>query len=94
MHPRDKDVIQLMVDSIPSFATLARHALILAGAKAPAKKREIFAEAAARFGLNAAPFETILKIREGTEPAPDAHALFASYLDQVTKLEEAVDKIQ
>lgn len=93
LHPSDKDVIKLMVDSIASFATLARHALILTGATAPVKKREIFQSVAACFGLDAAPFEIVLKIREGTAKAPDAHALFASYLDQIAKLEELVDKL-
>ena len=93
LHPNEKDVVRLMVQAIASFATLARHALILAGATAPVRKREIFAAAAACFGLDAAPFETVLQIREGTLKAPDAHALFASYLAQITKLEEVVDKL-
>ncbi len=93
LHPSEKDVAKLMLDSIASFATLARHALILAGATAPVKKREIFQAAAACFGLDAAPFDTVLKIREGTEKTPDAHALFASYLEQITKLEEVIDKL-
>ena len=102
LHPSDKDIVRLMVDSIASFATLARHALILAGGGSgspdiiPAKKREIFDAAAKRFGLDAAPFHAVLGIREGTAKSSgkEVHALFASYLEQIAKLEEAVDRIQ
>jgi hypothetical protein len=95
VHPKDKDVVQLMADSVASFATIARHALIIAGVPAPAKKRSIFEAAAVRFGIDAAPFETVLKIREGTEKVGGAqvHTLFASYLEQITKLEEVVDQL-
>ena len=99
LHPNNKDVLRLMLDSISSFATLARHALMLAqtgtDAAAPAKKREIFAAAAAKFALDAAPFETVLQLREESVKLDgnQVHALFASYLDQITKLEEAVDKL-
>lgn len=93
LHPSDKDVIQLMVRSIASFATLARHALILTGAAAPVRKREVFQAAAACFGVDASPFEAVLDIRESKRKAPDAHALFSSYLDQITKLQEVVDKL-
>ena len=96
---REKEVVELMARSLASFATLARHALIIAqtgtGAAAPAKKREIFAAAAAKFGLDAAPFETVLELREETRQVngDQAQALFASYLEQITKLEEAVDRL-
>src|SRR5512141_2685311 len=54
---RDKsDVARLMLDSISSFATLFRHALLLAGGAAPVKKREVFSAAAERFGISAEPF--------------------------------------
>ncbi len=95
LQPKDKDVVQLMVDSVASFATVTRHALIIAGTDAPVKKRDIFQAAAARFGIDAAPFDTVLKIREGAEKVegPRVHSLFASYLDEITKLEEAVDSV-
>lgn len=95
LHPNNKDVVRLMLDSISSFATFARHALIIAGVAAPAKKREVFAAAAAKFSLDAAPFETVLKLREEAVKVngEQVHALFASYLEQITKLEEAVDRL-
>ena len=95
IHPKDKDVVRLMVDSIASFATLTRHALIVAGVAAPAAKREIFDAAASRFPLDATPFHTVLKIREGSEKlsGEQVHSLFASYLEQITRLEEVLDHL-
>lgn len=95
VHPKEKDVVQLMADSVASFATIARHALIVAGVAAPAKKRAIFEAAAARFGIDAAPFETVLNVREETEKVDGArvHALFSAYLDQIAKLEDSLDHL-
>ena len=95
LQGQEKEVLQLMAKSLPSFATLARHALILGGAAAPARKREVFDAASARFGFDPAPFHTLLSIREGIEKrtGEEVHSLFASYLDQITKLTEAVDRL-
>ena len=95
LHPNEKDVVRLMVESIPSFATMARHALIVAGASGPAKKRDVFDASAARFALDAAPFQTVLNIRDGTEKlsGQQVHSLFASYLEQITKLGEVLDHL-
>jgi len=95
LHPKEKDVIRLMIDSIASFATAARHALLIAGVDAPSRKKEIFDAAAARFGLDAAPFHTVLKIREGIEKlaSQQVHALFARYVEQIAKLEEVLDNV-
>ncbi len=91
----EKEVVELMARSLASFATLARHALILAGEPAPVRKREIIAAASKRFHLHPLPFETLLGIREGTKKVSGepVHALFASYLEQITRLAEAVDKL-
>jgi predicted nucleotidyltransferase len=93
---QDKEVVDLMARSITTFATLARHSLILAGEQnVPLRKREAFAAATKRFRLNPLPFETVLQLREGTQTlsGEHAHSLFASYLEQVTRLAQAVDKL-
>lgn len=94
-HSNEKDVIQLMAKSLATIATLARHALILAGATAPAKKREALEAASTHFGLDPAPFRAVLGIREGTEKptGEQVHSLFAGYLEQVRKLTQAVDRL-
>ena len=95
LQQQEKEVVQLMAKSLATFATLARHALILAGENAPVRKREIFQAATKRFGLHPLPFETLLAIREGTQTisGEHVHSLFASYLEQITRLAQAVDRL-
>ena len=90
-----RELTQLMVDSIPTFSTLFRHGLILSGDEPPMKKREIFRQAAARFSISAAPFETLLDVRAGDRRLKDAEIrpLFEDYLRQITRTAEHVDKL-
>ncbi len=89
------DVARLMLDSLSSFATLFRHALILAAGQAPVKKREIFRAAAERFGIASDPFETLLAAREQNRKLATAEIrpLFESYLAEIARVTEAVDKL-
>jgi len=92
----DKDALRgLLLDSLSTFCVLFRHALLLSGAAAPAKKREIVEAAGARFGIETEPLLTLLGQREGTikpkeiEPEP----LFSRYIIQIEKVIDAVDVI-
>ena len=89
------DVARLMLDSVSTFATLFRHALILGGVAAPVKKREIFRVAAERFSISSEPFENLLVAREQNRKLADAEILplFEAYLASVTRMAEAVDKL-
>jgi len=94
VQQNEKEVMELMARSISTFITLARHALILAGEKeVPVRKREILDAATKRFHLPPLPFETVLQVREGTQTlsGEQVHALFSSYLEQVTRLVQTVD---
>jgi predicted nucleotidyltransferase len=90
-----KEVARLMLDSLPTFSTLFRHALILGGAAAPAKKREIFRATAERFSISAQPFITLLETREGKRKLGDEEIkpLFEAYLTEITRMAEVVDKL-
>ena len=94
-----REVTRLMVDSVSTFSTLFRHALILGGlpdgTEPPVKKREIFRAAALRFDVSSSPFETLLDIREGARKLPDTEIrpLFEEYLAQITRTAEQVDRI-
>jgi predicted nucleotidyltransferase len=90
----DKDALRgLLLDSLSTFCVLFRHALLLSGAAAPAKKREIVEAAGAHFGIDTEPLLTLLGQREGTvkpkeiEPEP----LFSRYIIQIEKVIDAVD---
>jgi len=92
----DKDALrQLLADSISTFCVLFRHALILHGETAPAKKREIIEHAHARFDLDATPFLALLELREGRVKAKEIEpgALLASYLIEIGKVINAVDAL-
>lgn len=85
----------LLVQSLPSFATLLRHALILKGDQPPSTKREIFQRAAEQFSISEKPFKLILNFRQGTERIGThaIHSVFDDYLLQITKAAEVVDRL-
>ena len=90
-----KAVSQLMIESLATFATLFRHALLIAGFSAPIKKQEIFRAAAERFQVGPTPFVDLLEVRQGTRKlAPgEARSWFESYLAGVTRMSEIVDEL-
>jgi predicted nucleotidyltransferase len=93
----DRDLLlRLMADSISTFCVLIRHALLLAGEQAGWKKRELIAQAAARFELDAAPLTSLLDLREGAvKPRSlDAVQIFEQYLAELGKVVETVDRLE
>jgi len=93
-HDR-KAVTRLMLESLPTFATLFRHALLLAGFPASINKREIFRQAAERFQVGPQPFESLLEVREGARsmPAAGIRGWFEGYLAGVTNLCAVVNNL-
>jgi hypothetical protein len=88
-------LIRLMADSLSTFCVLAHHALHLTGEDVPWGKREIARDCAERFGLNPQSFYTLLDLREGRVKARSLNAatLFATYLEAIGVLVDAVDKL-
>lgn len=93
--PRLRD---LMGDSLRSFATLFAPVLMLHGQRPPVTKHDIVDATARLLRLEGATFERIFALREsGDERALDedeAQALFASYLQQIERVIEAVDRVE
>lgn len=91
----DKDVLRrLLADSVSTFCVLFRHALIVTGANGPAQKRVIVAEARKAFGIDAAPFELLLDIREGkAAKLDDPEALLGRYIAEIDKVIAIVDRL-
>ena len=85
----------LMSESLPSFVTLFRAALMLFDVEASTKKREVVALAAEHFAIDGTPFEKIFNIRKNnfTQNLDEitANALFGEYLEQIEKVIDAVD---
>ena len=86
---------RLMMDSVTSFLVLARHALLLSGVNPGWKKRDV-AQALVGVGADAAPFHTLLDLREQKKKPGDvdAQTLFGSYLKQIEAVVAHVDRIE
>ena len=86
---------RLLADSVATFCVLFRHALLLDGQAGPTGRRQVVAAAAAHFGFDAAPLNSLLYIREGSarpkETEPEA--LLAAYMKQVEIVVNAVDRL-
>src|SRR5580704_2464243 len=94
----DKDVLRrLLTDSISTFCVLFRHALILQGDdRVPARKRDIIERARQRFGIDPAPFNSLLDQREEKIKAKEIEPeeLLAAYLKEIGKVIDAVDSLE
>lgn len=91
-------LLDLMGESLTTFAVLFAPALMLHGiAEPPILKHDCVRAAVKYFGLNGEPFERIFALREKGSRAvseAEAHELFASYLAQVEIVTEAVDELK
>ena len=88
-------LVRMMAESVSTFCNLSRHALRLAGAPAPMRKREAIGACAGQFGIDPAPFYTLLDLREGVKKARDLDppTLLAAYMKQIEALTGAVDRL-
>lgn len=88
-------LLRLMIDSVPNFLVLARHALLVGGLPAGWRKREIVRHMP-DIGVDITPFDILLDLREQSKRPGDVdpEALFASYLKQIEALVAHVDRIE
>jgi hypothetical protein len=94
-RPADaKKTLELMTDSISSFAALFRHALIALGEESPSSKRDTMDRLGSVLGFDPSPFHTIFEIREGRKRGRDVdvQATFGAYLDRVAKVTDEMDR--
>lgn len=86
---------ELLVRSLPGFATLFRHALLELGQPAAASKKEAIEKLASEVGFDSSAFLDVLNIRERrTDPTNlNVEDIFARYLRTVEEVASAVDKI-
>ena len=92
-----KDLVRLMAESLGTFGTLFRHALIALGDPPPKHKREAVMTAATKFGIDAAPFSALYELREGKVKSkslePRAEALFGQLLEAAQRVTDEVDRL-
>ena len=83
----------LLLRSVPSFATLFRHALIAQGKPVPATRRDAVKALAVNLGWDASSFEHLLEIRERrADPKQfEVETIAAQYLAAVEQVTSAVD---
>jgi len=92
------DLLNLMAESLSSFAALFRAVLLLKGVEPPVTKHKIVALTAQELNLDGKPFEKIFNIREDnfaerlTEVS--ANRLFGEYLEQIEAVIAAVDTLK
>ena len=93
---KDKAIGRLIAISLTAFLSLFTALLYLKGMAAPRDRRKLIQEAAAVAGLDGGVFEKCLEIREKvrTPRGGEALALFKSYLRDIGKLCEYVDKME
>lgn len=86
---------RMLLDSVSTFCVLFRHALRLGGHDAPLLKRDVVQRAREVFGMDAAPFEKLLDVRDGRlKPREmDPVTLLGEYLKEISVVIDAVDKI-
>jgi predicted nucleotidyltransferase len=91
---KDKDLLRtLLVDALPTFCTLFRHALRLLGHEAPFKKRALLECVRQTLGVDTSPLERVLDVREGKiKPRQlDPGALFEGYMAAIQAVIARVD---
>jgi hypothetical protein len=87
----------LMSDSVASFAALFRAVLILLGQEPPVNKEDSVRTAVQALNLDGAAFERIFELRSGKGAAlteAEANNLFASYMEQIERVIQAVDRLE
>jgi predicted nucleotidyltransferase len=93
----DKDHLRpLLADSLSTFCVLFRHSLLLAGIEAKIPKREVIEQARQAFGIDGAPFLTLLDLRENKikprelDPVP----LLEEYMKEIQTVIDFVDRLE
>ncbi len=86
---------ELLLRSLPAFATLFRHALLELGEPATVSKREAVKKLAAKVGFDPGAFLQLIDIRErkADRKTADVNELCGRYLETVEQVTAAVDKM-
>lgn len=91
-------LVNLMAESLSSFATLFRAVLLLFGIEPPVTKHEIVALTAGHLKIEGAVFEKILNIRENNFARElderEANRLFGDYMREIENVIAAVDNLK
>jgi len=91
----DSRMWEVLLRSVPSFATLLRHALIVLDHEAPVGKRQAVQALSRKIGFDASGILQVLDVRERKSKRKefDASDVFSRYLTAVEQVTAAVDKM-
>jgi predicted nucleotidyltransferase len=86
---------ELLLRSVPTFATLFRHALLELGEPAALSKRQAVEKLAQKFSFDGSAFLEVLDIREHKKEKSNANLreLFSRYLKLVDQVTAGVDRV-
>ena len=89
------EVVNLMLESVSSFMTLFRHALIAMGEEPDSGQRGMLQQLQMRLNVDTQPFVELLDIRErkAKSGALDAKTVFPAYLNSIEQVISAVDRL-
>lgn len=89
-------LLKLCVDSVSTFSTLGRHALLAGGIDVASGRRDVVHRLREKLGAPASPFDVLLDLREGKAGADavDPVDLFAQYLEFIRRMVEYVDRME
>jgi hypothetical protein len=89
----DRRVRRLMLDSVPNFGTLFRHAMIVLGMQPAPHRTEAIKALADRLKFDAGVFLRLLEVRarKKKESELNARSGFASYMEGIDKVIQALD---
>ena len=91
----ERKLWDLLLQSVPSFLTLFRHALIELGEPAPNHKRECVNALSRRLGFDSSSLQTLLDIREGKAKRDRfrVNDVAGGYLSAIEQVNRSVDKM-
>lgn len=89
-------LLKLCVDSVSTFCTLGRHALLAGGIEVASGRRDVVHRLREKLGVPQSPFDVMLDLRENKDAVDtgDAVDLFAQYLEFVRRMVEYVDQME
>jgi hypothetical protein len=92
---KDSRLWELLLRSVPSFATLFRHALIVLGHDAPVGKRDAVLALSKQIGFDASGILQVLDVKEGKSERKQFEVadVFSRYLAALEQVTAAVDKM-
>lgn len=91
-HKSERDLRDAIAKSASSSATLFRHALIALGKPAPESRREVVTQIGVLDGIDAAPLNAALDLREGRRVELGIDTLYQRYMDSIAALIRHIDK--